>query len=225
MAENLLPLWYKLTLTILFHAQKARSCLKTNKSNYTSAGVYVLRFGTDEGEAPVSPWDGLVADVIVLTVVFDVEGASLACGHLVAKGEDVGIATGIEIREDGLAILTAGIWMDEETAVGTQQDIEEAVIVVERGIIDKLGQTAERHVGGEHAHDAPICLTEGPAIGGDGLMMVDTTLGILNKRIDPARLARLQGTDIAHLRRIVVLWLIVGDHRIALILGIEGHLV
>lgn len=101
--------------------------------------MYVLRFGTDEGEAPVSPRDGLVADVIVLTVVFDVEGASLACGHLVAKGEDVGIATGIEIREDGLAILTAGIWMDEETAVGTQQYIEEAVIVVERGIIDKLG--------------------------------------------------------------------------------------
>ena len=36
-------------------ASTARSCLKTNKSNYTSAGVYVLRFGTDEGEAPVSP--------------------------------------------------------------------------------------------------------------------------------------------------------------------------
>ena len=132
----------------------------------------------------------------------------------------------------GLTIEQACILFLEETVARgdlpftyTQQDIEEAVIVVERGIIDKLGQTAERHVGGEHAHDAPICLTEGPAIGGDGLMMVDTTLGILNKRIDPARLARLQGTDIAHLRRIVVLWLTVGDHRIALILGIEGHLV
>ena len=48
-----------------------------------------VEVGTDEGEAPVSPRDGLVADVIVLTVVFDMEGASLACGYLVAKGDDV----------------------------------------------------------------------------------------------------------------------------------------
>ena len=64
-----------------------------------------VEVGTDEGEAPVGAWDRLVEDMIELTVVTDVEGASLACGHLVAEGDQVGIATGIGITEDGLAVL------------------------------------------------------------------------------------------------------------------------
>ena len=183
--------------------------------------LHGVGIGTYQGQTPVGSRNGHIGNVVQLAVRMDVYGALFACCHFVSQCYQVHVFSGTGIGKDGFLEQPGGVGMYQITSVGTKQHVVGIGVGVFY-LVQHLCHAVERQVGSHHAYDASVRLTERPAVGGDGLAVVDLSLDVIDERVYPAGSARGDGFGVAGFTEVVVLRLAVCCHCIAPVDGVEG---
>ena len=113
--------------------------------------------------------------------------------------------------------------MNEIATVASQQE-EIGIGIGVLGGNNLFGQLGKRKLGGDDTQDLAGGRAERTAIGGHGLVVIDSTLGIVDKGIDPACLARTERCLIPRLVVIGIVGLHDGGDRVAIIQGIDREI-
>ena len=73
--------------------------------------------GTDDSDAPCSAWHWLIAHQRGIAIDDHRHISPIALCHLVAKGNEVGLLSRVDIAEDGLVEQPRGVRMNEEASL------------------------------------------------------------------------------------------------------------